>query len=418
MEKIEERYALAKKIYAQYGVDTDKALAEFAKIPVSLQCWTGDDIKGFEGVNDVINENVVTGSFPFQARNGDELRGDIAEAFTLSPLTHKVQLHSIYAEHQTERSLLTAKDFDRWIDWAKKSGVGLDINGTFFSSHMMDDGLSLSSPKKEIRDYWIKVGRSTRECALGIGKALGITCYNNLWIPDGMKDIAVSRAEFRDRLIDSLNKIYDKPYAKADEKYAKDVLEGKYFGIGSESFVVGSHEFYIAYAAKHNLGVTIDMGHFREGEDVSDKISAIYPFVNGVMLHVSRGIHWDSDHTVIETEALKNMMLELKRSGYLGKVAIGLDYFDATINRVYEWTIGLRATAKALLYALLEPTPILKKDESEHRYGDRLLLIEEENNLPFNDVWDYLLMQKGVKKGAAMEEELHRYEKEVQSLRQ
>lgn len=411
------RFNEAKKIYASYGVDVDLAIAKFKNIPISLQCWAGDDIKGFENVEGVKNENTVVGNYPYAARNGDELRKDIEMAFSLSPLKHKVQLHSIYAEFQTERSKLTGQDFSKWITWAKKIGIGLDLNGTFFSSKMMDDGLSICSPNKKVREYWIEVGKSTRRCAVEIGKALGQPCYNNFWIPDGLKDITVNRKEFRKRLIDGLDEIYGVPYTKEEEKYAVDVLEGKYFGIGSEYFVCGSHEFYIGYAASHNLGVTIDAGHFREGEDVSDKITAIEPFVKNVMLHVSRSLHWDSDHTVIENDSLNNLMLELKRADLLDKVAIGLDFFDASINRVFEWAIGLRATAKALLYALLEPTELMQKTELERDYSSRLFYIEESNNLPYNDVWNYLLESHNIPGGKEALAALKKYEKDVQSLR-
>lgn len=411
------RFEEAKSIFQQCGVDVEQALKEFSSIPISVQCWTGDDIKGFEKNEGVKNENTVVGSYPYAARNGEEIRSDIEEALSLSPLKHKVQLHSIYAEYQTERSLLTVKDFDKWINWAKRIGIGLDLNGTFFSSEMMDDGLSFCSGNKKVRDYWIKVGKSTRECAIGIGKALGQPCYNNFWIPDGLKDITIDRQLFRQRLIEGLDAVYETPYSQEDSQYAVDVLEGKYFGIGTEAFVAGSHEFYIGYAATHNLGVTIDAGHFREGEDVSDKITAIQPFVKNVMLHVSRGIHWDSDHTVIENDCLKSLFLELKRSNLLHKVAIGLDYFDASINRVFEWTIGLRASAKALLCALLEPTDLMKKAEQDHDYSTRLFYVEENNNLPYNDVWNYLLETKGIKSGDDALKELKRYEREVQSLR-
>lgn len=418
MEKrIEERYLEAKKEYAKFGVDVDKALEEFEKIPVSLQCWAGDDVKGFEGLGPVASENVVTGAYPYAARNGEELRSDIDEAFSLSPLTHKVNLHSMYAEHHHPRNDLTVEDFREWIDWAKAKGYGLDFNTSFFTHPMMNKGMSAACLDKATRDYWIKAGQDSRKISVAIGKELGQKCYNNFWFPDGTKDIAANRRYYRELLTDSLDKMLTPAYTEEEAKYACDVLEGKWFGIGTEYFVVGSHEFYIGYAATHHVGVTLDTGHFRPTEDIADKLSAIYPFVNGMMLHVSRGIHWDSDHVVIEDDGLNNMMLEMKRGGYFGKVAIGLDYFDASISRVYGWVIGLRAAAKSILRALLEPTEILQKKELEGDNGGRLLNIEEFNNLPYNDVWNYLLAKKGIKSGKAMEEELRRYEKEVQSVR-
>ena len=411
-------YEAAKKVYAAYDVDTDQVLEEFEKIPVSLQCWAGDDVKGFEGLGPVVSEHVVTGAYPYAARNGDELRSDIDEAFSLSPLTHKVNLHSMYAEHHHPRNDLTIEDFREWIDWAKKKGYGVDFNVSFFTHPMMKDGMSVACLDPEVRAYWIKAGIDGRKISAAIGKEFGQVCYNNLWFPDGLKDIPANRKKYRELLEDSLNQIFAEPYTEDEKPYVKDVLEGKWFGIGTESFVVGSHEFYIGYAATHHVGVTLDTGHFRPTEDVADKVSAIYPFVNGMMLHVSRGIHWDSDHVVIEDDGLTNMMNELKRGGYFGKVAIGLDYFDATINRVYGWVIGLRAAAKAILNALLEPTAILQDAEEKGDFGDRLLYMEEFHNLPRNDVWNYLLAKKGILSGKDMEQELKRYENEVQRLRQ
>jgi L-rhamnose isomerase len=410
-------YEAAKKVYARYGVDTDEVLAQFAQIPVSLQCWAGDDVKGFEGLGPVASENVVTGSYPYIARNGEELRSDIDEAFSFSPLKHKVNLHSMYAEHHHPRNDLTIEDFREWVDWAKAKGYGLDFNTSFFTHPMMKNGMSCACLDQATRDYWIKAGLDSRKISVAIGKELGQKCYNNFWFPDGMKDQPANRKLYRELLEDSLNQMLQVPYSAEESHYAADMLEGKWFGISTEAFVVGSHEFYIGYAAKHNVGVTLDMGHFRPSEDVSDKISAIYPFVNGMMLHVSRGIHWDSDHVVIEDDALNNMMLELKRGDYYGKVAIGLDYFDASISRVYGWVIGLRAAAKAILYSLLEPTALLQDDEKKGDFGARLLYMEDFHNLPYNAVWEYLLAQKGIVSGLAMEQALKEYEKTVQMKR-
>lgn len=416
-KKIEERYAEAKKAYAKFGVDTDKVLDDFDRIPVSIQCWAGDDVKGFEDLGPVASENVVTGGYPYQARTADELRNDIEMATKLSPLRHKVNLHSMYAEHHSPRNDLTVEDFREWIEWAKKKNYGLDFNTSFFTHPMMKNGMSVACLDKATRDYWIKAGKDSRKISAEIGKELNEKCYNNFWFPDGMKDMPADRRHFRELLEDSLDQIFERPYTKEESRYACDVLEGKWFGIATEDFVVGSHEFYIGYAAKHNLGVCLDTGHFRPSEDVSDKVSAIYPFVNGMMLHVSRGIHWDSDHIVVEDDCLNGMMLELKRGGYLGKVAIGLDYFDATVNRVYGWVIGLRATAKSLLFAMLEPTELIKKAEQSGDYSSRLLLMEEFHNLPCNDIWAYLLEKKNVASGLEMEKQLKAYERDVQSLR-
>lgn len=412
-KKILEKYEDAKKVYAKYGVDVDKVLEEFDTIPVSLQCWAGDDIKGFEDNGPVASENVVTGSYPYPARNGEELRSDIQEAIKHSPLKHKVALHSMYAEHHSPRNNLTVEDFREWIDWAKEIGIGLDFNTSFFTHPMMDNGNSVTSLKPEVRDFWIKCGIDSRKIALDIGRELNCRCYNNFWFPDGMKDITSDKLMFRTLLKDSLDKIFEHKYTEEESKYAADVVEGKVFGIGTESFVVGSHEFYLAYAIKNDIGVTLDLGHYHPTEDPSDKISAIRPFVKDIMLHVSRGVRWDSDHTVIENDSLNSMMLELKRSGCFHNVGIGLDFFDATINRVDSWVIGLRATAKAILNALLDPTELLKKVELDGDYSMRLYYNEEKNNLPFNDVWNYLLAKKNVSGGIELAEELKEYEENM-----
>ena len=416
-KRIEERYLEAKRIYAKYGVDTDKVLEQFEGIPVSLQCWAGDDVVGFEGLGPVASDNVVTGAYPYAARNGKELRQDIDEAFKYSPLKRKVNLHSMYAEHHSPRNDLTIEDFREWVDWAKEKGYGLDFNTSFMTHPMINHGMSVSSLDKKTRDYWVKAGLDSRKISVAIGKELGQKCYNNFWFPDGLKDIPANRRLYREMLQDSLDRIFAIPYTEEESKYAVDILEGKWFGIGTESFVVGSHEFYLGYAAKHNIGICIDTGHFRPTEDTSDKISSVFPFVNGLMLHVSRGVHWDSDHVVIEDDNLIAMMNELKRGNYYGKVAIGLDFFDATINRVWGWVIGLRATAKAILLSLLEPTIKLQKDEAEGNFGSRLLFVEEAHNLPANDVWEYCLARKGILGGLEMERELKRYEAEVQAVR-
>jgi L-rhamnose isomerase len=416
-QKIKERYEEAKKAYAAYGVDTDEVLKRFAEIPVSLQCWAGDDIKGFENLGNVASENVVTGAYPYAARTGAELRGDIEEAFRFSPLKKKVNLHSMYAEHHSPRNDLKPEDFREWIDWAVKKGYGLDFNTSFFTHPMMKNGQSVTSDDKKVRDYWIKAGLDSRKIAVAMGKATGMRCYNNFWFPDGMKDVCIDRAHYRKLLEESLDQMFKVPYTKAESRFACDTVEGKWFGIGTENFVAGSHEFYIGYAIKNHIGLTLDLGHFRPTEDVSDKVSAIAPFIDGLQLHVSRGIHWDSDHIVIEDDCLNNMMLELKRGGYFGKVAIALDYFDATVNRVYSWVIGLRATAKSILYALLEPTEMLKKAERAGDYSDRLLFVEDFHNLPYNAVWDYALASAGIPSGLAMEKELKAYEKNVQAKR-
>jgi L-rhamnose isomerase len=416
-DEILKKYNEAKVVYQKYGVDVDKALEVFNTIPVSLQCWAGDDIKGFEDVGNIHSENVVTGNYPSYAKNGLQLREDIEKAFEFSPLKHKVALHSIYAEHHHDRNKLTAEDFREWIDWAKEKGYGLDFNTTFFAHPMMDDGNSATSLNDRIRDYWVECGRGSRAISVEIGRELGQKCYNNFWFPDGSKDTPVNKKLYRNLLKESLDKMFTPSYTEDESKFACDCVEGKIFGISTEAFVAGSHYFYLGYAATHNCGLTLDMGHFNVGEDVSDIISGARPFVKDMMLHVSRGIHWDSDHVVIENEALNNMMLELKRGNYYGDVGIGLDYFDASINRVYGWVIGLRATAKAILNSLLDPTDLLNNAELEGNKSLRLFVNEEKNNLPFNDVWNYLLEKKNIKSGLNIAKELDEYEKNVQMKR-
>lgn len=412
-----EAYQLAKAAYQKVGVDTDQVLKEFAEIPVSLHCWAGDDIKGFEGLGEIESQNVVTGAYPYPARNGEELRGDIDFAFGLSPLKHKVNLHSIYAERQRPRNDLDVEDFRNWINWAKSKGYGLDFNTSFFAHPMMDNGFSLASLHQETRDYWIKAGIDSRKISLAIGKEMGERCYNNFWIPDGLKDNPASRLRYRELLKESLDQIFAHKYTEEEKKYTVDVLEGKLFGIGTEAYVVGSHDFYLGYAIKNGLGVCMDMGHYHPGESVADKLSAVRPFINDLMLHVSRGLHWDSDHVVIQDDNLQAVMTELKRGGYYHNVAIGLDFFDASINRVAGWAIGLRSSAKAILVSLLEPTALLVNAETAGDFTSRLFLSEEIKNLPVNAVWDYLLASKGVPVGQAAVEAIQNYEKTVQSKR-
>lgn len=413
-ERILKNYENAKEIYAEYGVDVDKALDEFFNINISLHCWQGDDVKGFEDLGDVASQNVVTGSYPGAARNGDELRSDIDKAFSFSPMKHKVNLHSIYAEKKRPRNEVTIDDFTNWVDWAKEKGYGLDFNASFFTHPMMDNGFSLASLKKEVRDYWIEAGIGSREISLAMGKALGQKCYNNIWIPDGLKDLPANRFRYRELLIDSLDKIFAKKYTAEDKKYTADVLEGKLFGIGVETFTVGSHEFYLGYAAKNGVGVCLDTGHFHPTESVADKISAYVPFVEDILLHVSRGIRWDSDHAVIQTDDLLALMQELKRGNLYNRVPIGLDFFDASINRIAAWVIGLRATSKAILTSLLEPTHLIDKAEQEGDFTARLILTDEFKNLPVNAVWEYALAKKNLPiSGQEVVAEIKKYEKEV-----
>ncbi len=416
-EHILKSYEAAKAVFADLGVDTEKALAQFDEIPMSLHCWQGDDVKGLEGLGDVESQNLVTGSYPGAARTGDELRSDIDMAFSLSPLKHKVNLHSMYAEKKNPRNDLTVEDFRYWIDWAKEKGYGLDYNASFFTHPMMNNGFSLASLDKGTRDYWIEAGIDSREISLAMGREMGQKCYNNIWVPDGLKDIPANRFRYREYLMDSLDKIMAKPYSDEDRKYVGDVLEGKLFGIGIESFTVGSHEFYLGYAATHGCGVCMDTGHYRPAESVIDKLSSVRPFVTDLLLHISRGVHWDSDHVLIQGDDLTGLMQEMKRGNLFSSVGMGLDYFDASINRVAAWAIGLRAAAKSILAALLEPTEYLDRAELSGDFTARLMLMDEWKNLPVNAVWDYMLMKKNIPMGTAALAAIKDYEKTVQSLR-
>ena len=410
---IQKRFDMAVKRFADYGVDVNAAIAKFETIPISLHNWVDDDVVGFEDVEGLHNENVVTGNYPGKARNGDEMRQDIEVAIGLSPTKPKLNLHAIYAEPATKkgRNELDTEDFRKWIDWAKEHGCGIDFNMSYFTHPNMDGGFSLASDNPGIRDFWVECGKASRKIAADIGKELGVVCVNNLWIPDGMKDIPANRFRFRANLTESLDRIFEEKY---DKRYTRDVLEGKLFGIGIEAFTVGSHDFYLGYAAKNGLGVCMDTGHYLPTETIIDKLSAVHPFVDCIQLHLSRGIRWDSDHTLIYSDELVDIMHEMKRGELYDKnVYIGLDFFDATINRVAEWVIGLRATGKALLTALLEPTHLLFEAEEKRDYTLRLALMEEFKGLPYNDVWDYLCAVKNAGVGTEWIDVIKKYEADV-----
>lgn len=405
-----KNYELAKERYAAFGVNVDEALKKFSEVRISLHCWQGDDIRGFEEKT-TKSENVVTGNYPYAARNAAELRADIEKVYSLSPSKHKLNLHSVYAENtHTDRDAYDISAFSGWIDWAKKNKVGLDYNPSFFAHPMMDNGMSLASPKKDVREFWIRHGQSSREIAYGLGKALGETCVCNLWIPDGLKDDPADRLFYRRLLTDSLDKVFEKKY---DKKYLVDTLEGKLFGIGTECFVVGSYDYYLAYALKHNVGICLDSGHFHPTENIADKFSALNDFVDDILLHISRGVRWDSDHVVTYGDMLTSIMTEAKRAGMLGKLHIGLDYFDASVNRIFAWAIGLRNADRALLNALLEPTDLIKKAETDGDFGLRLALSEEAKALPSSAVWDYLCLSRGIPVGEDWINEVKDYEKNV-----
>lgn len=416
-EQILKNYEEARAVYKDLGVDTDKAVEIFSTIPISLHNWQDDDVVGFEKHDGVASENLVTGSYPGRARNGEEMRMDIEKAFSLSPCKPRVNMHSMYGEPgTTDRKDVSIKDFGKWVDWAKEKGYGMDFNVSFFTHPMMKDGCSLASDDKATREYWIEAGINGRKLANDIGKELGETCVNNIWIPDGMKDVPANRFRYRDYLEEALDRILEVKY---DKNNMRDVMEGKLFGIGKECFTVGSHDFYLAYAVKNGVGVCMDTGHYHPTETIIDKISSVYKFVDTIMLHISRGIRWDSDHVLIQGDDLTDVMKQVVRGKLYnsGKVFMGLDYFDATINRVAAFTIGLRAAGKALTEALVEPYEMLDRAELEGRYTERLAILDETKNLPINAVWDYICLKAGVPVGMDWIAEMKKYEADVMMKR-
>jgi L-rhamnose isomerase len=410
---LERSFTLAKERYASFGVDISKALAQLSRIPISLHCWQGDDVGGFENPDATLGGGLaVTGNYPGKARTPDELRSDLNQALSLIPGKHRLSLHSSYAEiddKRVERDELQPKHFRGWIDWAQSNGLGLDFNQTFFSHPKAADGFALAHRDRAIRQFWIDHGIACRKIGAAMGKRLGKTCITNLWIPDGYKDTTADRKSPRERLVESLDAVFKEPISP---KLNLDSVEPKLFGIGSESYVVGSHEFYIGYAITRKKLLTLDAGHYHPTESIADKISSVLQFLPQIMLHVSRGVRWDSDHVVTLTDDLLAIAREIVANGYLGRVHIGLDYFDASINRVAAWVIGTRNMLRALLVALLEP-PGIKAAEIDGDHTTRLALQEEAKSLPFGAVWDYYCDSKSVPVGDAWLPVIKKYEKDV-----
>lgn len=415
----ERAYAIAQEQYAAVGVDTRKAMEALMAIPISLNCWQGDDVRGFENPDADLSGGIqATGSYPGRARNADELRSDLETALRLIPGKHRLNLHAIYLENNGQpvgRERVALEHFTNWIDWARDRKMGLDFNPTFFSHPMADDGFTLSHPDKAIRDFWVEHGKACRRIAAGMGEALGTPCVTNIWIPDGSKDTPVDRKSPRELLRASLDHILSE---SLEPSSILDCVECKLFGIGSESYVVGSHEFYLAYAARReNLLVCLDTGHFHPTELVSDKISAVLTHLPGLLLHISRGVRWDSDHVVVLSDELMAIAQEIIRGSYLDRVKIGMDYFDASINRVAAWVIGSRSILKAFLAALLEPVAALREAELQGNNTRRLALLEEAKTLPFGAVWDYCCLKNNVPLSSQWLSEVANYEKAVLSRR-
>ncbi len=417
-ERIEKCYELARERYAELGVDADAALAVLETVPVSLHCWQGDDVGGFENPDGELSGGIqATGNYPGKARTADELRADLEKALAMIPGRHRLNLHAIYAEtggKRVERNALKTAHFARWIDWAKAKGLGMDFNGTFFSHPKSADGFTLSHPDAGIREYWVEHGLACRHIGADMGRALGTPCVTNVWIPDGYKDLPVDRKAPRQRLRESLDALFAVDF---DERHLLDAVESKLFGIGSESYVVGSHEFYMGYAVTSGKLLCLDAGHFHPTEVISDKISSVLTFLREILLHVSRGVRWDSDHVVILSDELRAIAQEIVRGDYLKRVHIGLDFFDASINRVAAWVIGTRNMLKALMLALLEPTDRLRALEASGDLTGRLAVMEEVHTLPGGAVWDYYCLRKGVPVGQSWLRDVKAYERDVLAAR-
>jgi L-rhamnose isomerase len=415
---LQDAYTLAKERYAALDVDTDQAMTRLAQVAVSLHCWQGDDVGGFESSGGELGGGLaVTGNYPGKARTADELRSDLDKAYSLIPGSHRLNLHAIYAEtggKKVERTDLRPEHFSAWVDWAKANGHGLDFNPTCFSHPQAEGGFTLASYDEGIRRFWIDHCRACRKIGEHFGRELGTPCVTNVWIPDGLKDTPVDRKTPRLILQDSLDAVFAE---KLDPKYHLDSVECKLFGLGSESYVVGSHEFYLGYVVANQVLLCLDSGHFHPTEVISDKLSAILTYLDEVLLHVSRGVRWDSDHVVTLSDELQAIAQELVRGDFLNRVHIGLDFFDASINRVAAWVIGTRNTLRALLLALLEPLDQMRALELSGDYTRRLALLEELKGLPFGAVWDYFCRQQGVPVGLGYMDEIQDYEKQVLSRR-
>jgi L-rhamnose isomerase len=416
-KKVEQAYQLARECYAELGVDTDKAMEKLSQIPISLHCWQGDDVGGFENPETGLDGGIaVTGNYPGKARTPDELRTDLDKTLSLIPGKHRLNLHAIYldTDRKVERNEIEPEHFATWVQWAKANGLGMDFNGTYFSHPKADSGFTLSSADDSLRQFWIEHGICCRRIGAYMGKELGTPCVTNVWIPDGYKDIPVDRLAPRLRLADSLDKIFAE---KIDKALHLDAVESKLFGIGAESYTVGSHEFYMGYATSRQTLLCLDAGHYHPTEVISEKISSVLMFVPELLLHVSRPVRWDSDHVVILDDELRAIAQELVRSGKLDKVHIGLDFFDASINRIAAWVIGTRCMIKALLIALLEPTDTLRQFETEGDFTSRLAMLEELKTLPYGAVWDYYCAKSEVPIGASWLAEAKTYEKNVLAKR-
>lgn len=418
-ELVQKAYEVAKEQYAAIGIDTDKAIARMKDVVISLHCWQTDDVGGFEKADSKLGGGgiQVTGNYPGKSRSIAEMRQDLEKVMSILPGKQRLNLHAIYGEfggQLVDRDQIEVKHFQGWIDWAKKLGIGIDFNPTLFSHAKADDGFTLSSKNESVRKFWVEHVKKCRKIGAEMGKQLGTPCVLNTWIPDGSKDIPVDRGGYRALLKKSLDEIYAEQYPA---EYLKDAIECKLFGIGSESMVVGSHEFYMGYAVKNNKLLCLDMGHFHPTEVIGDKISSVLLYVDEILLHVSRGVRWDSDHVVTFNEDIILIAQEVVRNNALGRVNIGLDFFDGSMNRLGAYAIGTRATQQAFLYALLEPTSEIKKWEEQGKNFERLAWFENMKTMLFGAVYDKYCLDNNVPLGLDYVAEIQKYESDVLSKR-
>ena len=416
---IETAYKHAKEEYASIGVDTDAALRKMDALKISLHCWQADDVGGFEKPGAELGGGgiQVTGNYPGKARSIDQVKKDIEEVMSLLPGDQRLNLHAIYGDFKGEnvdRDKIEVRHFQTWIDWAKKLGVGLDFNPTLFSHPYADEGYTLSSKNEKYRKFWVEHVKRTRKIAAEMGHQLGTPAGNNIWIPDGSKDIPVDRNGYRVLLKQSLDEIFREKYPK---EHLRDFVESKLFGLGMEAMTVGSHEFYMGYAVRNNIGLCLDTGHFHPTEQVADKISSMLLFLDGLLLHVSRGVRWDSDHVVIFNDEIQLIAQEVIRAGALDRVNVGLDYFDGSLNRIGAYVVGARAAQLAFLFALLEPTSTLRGYEEAGKNFERLASLEVLKTKPYAAVYDYYCLKDGVPVGEDYINEIQKYETDVLSKR-
>ena len=419
MSSIDKNYKQAEERYAVHGVDISKAIETLKGISLSIHCWQGDDVAGFETAGGELGGGgiQVTGNYPGKARNAGELRADLDALYKMLPGSHRINLHASYGEFngvKVDRDAVKPEHFKGWIEWAVENKIGIDFNSSFFSHPLADDGFTLSSKDEKTRNFWIDHAKRCREISSEIGKGTGSTCIHNIWIPDGTKDYPVDRMGHRRILMNSLDEILKHEYPASE---MKDAVEAKLFGIGSEAYVVGSFDFYLAYAVSRGKIPCIDMGHFHPTELIADKISSALLFSEELLLHVSRPMRWDSDHVVIQNDDLAFLTEELVRSGRLSDIHVGLDFFDASMNRLGAWAIGSRATLQSLLRALIQPYAKLLAYEEEGNNFARMALLEEAKSLPFGDIWDYYCAESGVITNGQLIDTVMEYERNVQSKR-